>query len=257
MSTAIFRAALLGLAARPLGTQSEHDILAAMPGFGELGACALRRNIFALGNDGTIQGFACDDHHTLIPLLSKGNIRERLAPESLPAWDALESQRNGEHLHPWISLSFRDRHSRIVPSASRLFRLLPNGPLVLYSVFEPIDEAAPQQRLVYLPERIKEFIDSRLDSHLPVLKDLAHDFGTNEHTLNDVFREAYGMPIYRYFTGRRLDHAMTLIKESNLPLKTIAAMSGYHTYSVFSKAFRRRFGTSASGIARNFGPGPT
>lgn len=96
-----------------------------------------------------------------------------------------------------------------------------------------------------MAERLMAYITENLDAPLPKVKVLAREFGTNEHSINDRFRERYGIPIYRFYSQERLRRALLLIKESDLPLKSIAAACGYQTYSVFSKAFRKVYGRSA------------
>ncbi|MBO5219630.1 MAG: AraC family transcriptional regulator, partial [Clostridia bacterium] len=48
-----------------------------------------------------------------------------------------------------------------------------------------------------------------------------------------------GLPPYEYALTRRIEHAMTLLAGSSVPIADIAAACGFVSLSSFNKAFRK------------------
>ncbi|MBD0831509.1 helix-turn-helix transcriptional regulator [Aestuariibaculum sediminum] len=91
---------------------------------------------------------------------------------------------------------------------------------------------------------IGEHLNTRLQLPLPNLKDLAHEFGTNEFKLKKGFKELYGMTASKYLKNQRLRKAHVLIADTNKSIKTIAKMVGLKRGNHLSREFKERFGYS-------------
>jgi DNA-binding response OmpR family regulator len=76
----------------------------------------------------------------------------------------------------------------------------------------------------------------------PGLEALAHNVGTNEKKLTELFRQRFGMPAYTYLVELRLEQARVSLTNSALQIQYIADSAGYRNASDFSRAFRRRYG---------------
>ena len=97
-----------------------------------------------------------------------------------------------------------------------------------------------------------------LKAHLsqpPVLTDLAHELGTNERKLTEVFRKQVGMTVFDFVLELRLEKARLWLDKGELQVRTIADRIGYRNAGDFTRAFRRRYGVSPSEYRRQAGAG--
>jgi AraC-like DNA-binding protein len=86
-----------------------------------------------------------------------------------------------------------------------------------------------------------------LEKHLaspPGLIELSRMLGTNERKLTEIFRQRVGMSVFDYFTETRLESARHLLERSRMRVQAIASHIGYRNAGDFTRAFRRRFGTT-------------
>ncbi|MEM7023907.1 MAG: helix-turn-helix domain-containing protein [Pseudomonadota bacterium] len=93
--------------------------------------------------------------------------------------------------------------------------------------------------------RMVELMQSHLEARLPLdaLCRMAHlDPSTARRLFVRRFQETPG----RYYTGLRLNRARSLLADSALPIRDIAAMVGFADASAFARAYRRRFGALPS-----------
>lgn len=99
-------------------------------------------------------------------------------------------------------------------------------------------------------QAVHDYILANIDSSLPTLKELSQVFGTNEYKLKNGFKHLFKITIQQFYNNERLKRSQLLIKETKIPLKTIAIMTGFSTYPNFSRAFKIKFGYSPTKIAR-------
>jgi AraC-like DNA-binding protein len=52
------------------------------------------------------------------------------------------------------------------------------------------------------------------------------------------FKEAFGLPPHRYLLTRRIEKAVTLLRESELPITDIAFSTGWRSLGTFGRTFR-------------------
>ncbi|MDR1557648.1 MAG: helix-turn-helix domain-containing protein [Tannerellaceae bacterium] len=98
------------------------------------------------------------------------------------------------------------------------------------------------RRLSQYMQDKKPFTDSALNR-----KTLAAHMNTNEMYLADAIREATGETFSSYISGLRLQYALMLLNEQpGLTLDTVAAYSGYGSYSPFFHSFAKKFGITPS-----------
>ncbi|UNY98620.1 AraC family transcriptional regulator [Zhouia spongiae] len=87
-----------------------------------------------------------------------------------------------------------------------------------------------------------EYIKNHLDEELPSLKEMAHDFGTNEFKLKRGFKELNGMTVFQFLKEERLRKAHVLVEFSEKSFKEIAKMVGFKNGTHFSREFNKRYG---------------
>jgi transcriptional regulator GlxA family with amidase domain len=98
--------------------------------------------------------------------------------------------------------------------------------------------------------RVAAFIDQHIDTplHLGQLSKLARMGCTK---FKEDFRLAYGMPVSKYITSRRVSHAKNLLAKRNLSIAEVARSVGYRKPGSFSEVFKKACGISPSEY-RNF-----
>ena len=84
----------------------------------------------------------------------------------------------------------------------------------------------------------------------PTIDALASRLGTTPHRLNQAFRARFGKGVFAYLTELRLESARSLLKQTDIPLKTVATRLGYRHSDNFIHAFTRRFGVSPGQFRR-------
>lgn len=107
-----------------------------------------------------------------------------------------------------------------------------------------------QESDIRIIQEVRDYIIKHLEGALPRLKELAHQFGTNEYKLKTGFRQLYGISVFRFLARERLNRARLLIQNTTLPLKSIVKMTGFKNVSHFSTAFKQRFGVTPSALRR-------
>lgn len=78
----------------------------------------------------------------------------------------------------------------------------------------------------------------------PSLQELAHQVGTNEKRLTELFRAATGLPVFTWLREERVLLACRLLAESALDIQQIADQVGYGSASNFTTMFRERMGVT-------------
>ncbi len=78
----------------------------------------------------------------------------------------------------------------------------------------------------------------------PSLPDLAHQVGTNERRLTELFRGATNMPVFAWLREQRFLLACRLLAESDLDIQQIADHVGYGSAGNFTTMFRERLGVT-------------
>lgn len=91
--------------------------------------------------------------------------------------------------------------------------------------------------------RVLAAIRQRAASAIAV-DELAEEVGLNRRTLERQFRSAIGRSIYQHVLRTRLARAKDLLASTDLPLRVIAAQTGFATAQHFADCFRRKEGTT-------------
>ena len=143
-------------------------------------------------------------------------------------------------------------------------------------VFRELYESAPYADQAYL--RLKALELLMLLEHIPQ-KSEADTYSSSEHTalaqhlrdhlltnregyvslaqlaaehemsvshLQKLFKQVYGVPIYRYIKEYRLEQAAVELIRSRKPVTEIAQHAGYDNASKFSESFKKRYGKTPS-----------
>ena len=82
--------------------------------------------------------------------------------------------------------------------------------------------------------------------------DIANHFGYNVDYLTRLFRRSHGVGLKGYVDSMRMGHIRTLLLSTDLPLKTIAAQSGFDDYKAFLKYFSYHEDITPTELRRRF-----
>ena len=90
-------------------------------------------------------------------------------------------------------------------------------------------------------------MEASIDAPMTVAA-IARRNGVTTRTLEMLFMKTIGESPGAYFLRLRLNAARRLVRDSGTPLADIAARTGFSSAASFSRAFRKAFGTSPSGL---------
>jgi LacI family transcriptional regulator len=74
------------------------------------------------------------------------------------------------------------------------------------------------------------------------IRDVAKHVGTSPSTLKNRFRKVLGRTIHAELQRLRLDRAKQLLVETDLPLKQVAAQTGFRYIQYMTRVFRQHVG---------------
>jgi AraC family transcriptional regulator len=91
--------------------------------------------------------------------------------------------------------------------------------------------------------RAKEAMCASLDQNISIAQ-LASECGLSGSHFARAFKQATGMPPYRWLLERRVETAQGLLLKSQMSLDEVAKLCGFSDKSHLARAFRRTVGTS-------------
>lgn len=121
---------------------------------------------------------------------------------------------------------------------------------------EHLDKRPPVQQETPAPQdptllrrllRAKDRMDAASQEAWPV-KRLAQVSGVSEAHFARAFKQAFGIPPHRYLLARRIEQAMTLLRDSGLSITEIAFATGWESLGTFGRTFRDVTGRSPSAL---------
>ena len=85
--------------------------------------------------------------------------------------------------------------------------------------------------------RAKDRMDASSHEDWPVRR-LAEVSGVSEAHFARSFKRAFGLPPHRYLLTRRIEQAVTLLRDTDLPITDIAFVTGWESLGTFGRIFR-------------------
>jgi len=119
--------------------------------------------------------------------------------------------------------------------------------LLLASLNDTVPDTRPRKRLPFAA--LNAYIEKNAAYPLQVA-DLAKIAGLSCARLHSRFLSECGQTPMDYLRQRRLHSALTLLRQSTLPIGEVASRVGYTSQSAFSAAMLREFGASPSVLRR-------
>ena len=100
-----------------------------------------------------------------------------------------------------------------------------------------VDPASQDPELLRRLLRAKDRMDAASHEAWPVRR-LAQVSGVSEAHFARSFKEAFGIPPHRYLLTRRIERAMALLRDTDLPITEIAFQTGWGSLGTFGRTFR-------------------
>lgn len=95
--------------------------------------------------------------------------------------------------------------------------------------------------------RAKDRMDAASHEEWPVAR-LASVSGVSDGHFARCFRQAFGLPPHRYLLTRRIERAVTLLRETDLPITEIAFSTGWSSLGSFGRTFRDITGSNPAAV---------
>jgi AraC-like DNA-binding protein len=186
---------------------------------------------------------------------------QMLDPRSKELWIQTKDEATHEHFYQnTIHLLFSTSDNRIVPAFCIISKLLYNNCLMISMLttilqdFVQSDEAAitsSGSKRAELIQGVYDYIMNHLDEPLPSTSELSKMFSTNEFNLKHGFKQYFSNSIHQLYNEERLKKAHSLIVQTDVPIKSIAYMTGFNSYINFYKAFKKKFNYSPTMLQRH------
>ncbi|AGH74543.1 helix-turn-helix domain-containing protein [Edwardsiella piscicida] len=94
-----------------------------------------------------------------------------------------------------------------------------------------------------LVDALIQWIEQNLDKRI-LIDDIAERAGYSKWYLQRLFKEVTGYSLAAYVRKRRLIRAAAELQRSNKKIMEITLQYGFDSQQTFSRAFKRRYGTS-------------
>ncbi|MEW6704092.1 MAG: helix-turn-helix transcriptional regulator [Pseudomonadota bacterium] len=99
------------------------------------------------------------------------------------------------------------------------------------------DPARQDPELLRRLLRARDRIDAASHEAWPVRR-LARVSGVSEAHFARSFKQAFGLPPHRYLLTRRIERAVALLRDTDLPITEIAFHTGWESLGSFGRTFR-------------------
>ncbi len=87
--------------------------------------------------------------------------------------------------------------------------------------------------------RIRSYIDQNYTDPMLDLTLLSEQLELSPSYISRMFKSAFGQTVLTYITGKRIDRARELLRDTDATLEEIAAKVGYNSAATFSRAFQK------------------
>jgi AraC-like DNA-binding protein len=95
----------------------------------------------------------------------------------------------------------------------------------------------------------RDYLEAQL-SDPPALAEVARKVGLNEYKLKRGFKQLFGTTVHAYLTDKRLEHARSLLLDTDRTAAEVAFALGYSSPQHFSQAFKQHFGIAPKSMRK-------
>jgi AraC family transcriptional regulator len=98
--------------------------------------------------------------------------------------------------------------------------------------------------------QIKTFVERELGTNFGLV-DLAAQAGYSPDHFSRLFKEAFEQSPHQYVLSRRIERAMTILRDETLSIAEVAGACGFSSQGHFTTVFRKRTGTTPGAYRRD------
>ena len=191
-----------------------------------------------------------------VRVLSSDGEAQALRLRKAAAFGLVNPEKIAPHLQPLVELTEKKTFTEFdaMRLQGQLTLLLVE---ILSSALEPdtfgekSEEGGNSLRYAFVIRNVVEEIERKISETL-LVDDLARNAGVSVRHLNRLFAQFKGESIHRFIVHQRVLKARSLLeKNPNLPIKAVAADSGFADTSHLGNAFRRNFHISPGRFAES------
>lgn len=124
------------------------------------------------------------------------------------------------------------------------------GYFTALSTFYNIIEMCVQKNVTGI-KAIKDHIDQTFSAPEFNINNLCHDIGISHAQLLRQFKKEYGVTVVKYVIKKRMELACTLLKNTDLSVKSVAYSCGFKDEVHFMKSFKKEMGISAGNYKKS------
>lgn len=214
---------------------------------------AICTGVFLLGRAGLLGGYRCTTHWNYVERLARQFPQARVETEQIYVVDrdlitsggitagidlalAVVAEDHGKHLALEVA-------KVLLVARHRQGGQLPYGPLL---AAVPRDGSPTARVQAYIVDHIEEAFTVQKMAELVAMS--ARNFAR-------AFQREVGVTPLQYLQNARIDHARKLLEASDLPLKVVAARSGFGSDRHMRKVFCERIGMTPNQYRAQFGGG--
>ncbi len=184
--------------------------------------------------------------------------------QETPFWEYRWLTCDGDNVPQWLTeMGITGRKLNAGACPVELFenlqeRILDNTPAgeaaasaLAYAILLQALPSSPTHILPASPVyRIRTEIDARFADPGLSVKALANQHGLHRSTLYRQFLTAFGVAPLAYIRSRRVQKALSLLKETALPMSEVASLSGFNDETYFSSVIFEAIGVRPSAFRR-------
>ena len=105
-------------------------------------------------------------------------------------------------------------------------------------------------RRYYTVDEIKKYIQANYIQPIKI-SDIANKLNINRSHLYRIFKAEMGIGVEDYIISIRINHAKSLLKDTELSVNSIATLVGYKNYTTFFKMFKQTVGITPLEYRKN------
>ena len=109
--------------------------------------------------------------------------------------------------------------------------------------FAVLSELLTHHRTNNIVEKIRNYLQENYKKNIKI-KDFENYVFLTKNQIINLFKETYGITPHKYITEMRLNDACELLLSTNRSLAVVANNVGYNDYSIFYKAFMKKYSIS-------------
>ena len=133
-------------------------------------------------------------------------------------------------------------------AAAIIHKAMPETHIVFLTAFDRFDYAVGAMRAGGTDYLVKPFDSAQITACLRKqdvsLDQAAEAMGMSSFYFSRFFRTSYNQTFLEYLTAYRIDRAVELLQQTDIPVREIAVRVGYTDANYFTKVFKRHLGVT-------------